>query len=64
MSRLQLFHATLDGARELGETPFRDEKELQKLVERHLRDLTGIDFVKSEHRTGRPAQTPCRHPGN
>ena len=52
MSRLQLFHATLDGARELGETPFRDEKELQKLVERHLRDLTGIDFVKSEHRTG------------
>ena len=52
MNRIQLFHATLDGARELEETPFRDEKELQKLVERHLRDLTGIDFVKSEHRTG------------
>ena len=52
MSNVQIFHATLDGARELEETPFRDEKELQNLVERHLHDLTGIDFVKSEHRTG------------
>lgn len=53
MGRLQLFHATLDGARELEETPFRDEKELQNLFERHLRDLTGIDFLNSEHFTGR-----------
>lgn len=52
MSDIQIFHATLDGARELDETPFRDEKELQNLVERHLRDLTGIDFVATEHRTG------------
>ena len=52
MSRIQLFHATLDGARELEETPFRNEKELQNLLERHLRDLTGIDFLDSEHSTG------------
>ena len=52
MGRIQLFHATLDGARELEETPFRNEKELQNLLERHLRDLTGIDFLDSEHSTG------------
>jgi len=52
MSEVQIFHATLDGARELKATPFRNEKELQGLVERHLRDLTGIDFVATEHRTG------------
>ena len=52
MSEIQIFHATLDGARELEETPFQNEKELQSLVERHLRDLTGIDFVATEHRTG------------
>ncbi|MCE2488497.1 MAG: hypothetical protein J4G17_00785 [Anaerolineae bacterium] len=52
MSEVQIFHATLDGARELEATPFGSEKELQGLFERHLRDLTGIDFVKSEHRTG------------
>ena len=52
MGKIQLFHATLDGARELKETPFRNEKELQSLVERHLRDLTGIDFLDSEHSTG------------
>ncbi len=52
MGEAQIFHATLDGARELGETPFRNEKELQSLFEKHLRDLTGIDFVASEHRTG------------
>ncbi len=52
MGRVQIFHATLDGARELGETPFRNEKELQGLVETHLHNLTGIDFVATEHRTG------------
>ena len=52
MGGIQLFHATLDGARELEETPFRNEKELQSLVERHLCDLTGIDFLDSEHSTG------------
>ena len=52
MSEVQIFHATLDGARELEVTPFRIEKELQGLFERHLRDLTGIDFVATEHRTG------------
>ncbi|MCY3944768.1 MAG: hypothetical protein OXF44_00605 [Anaerolineaceae bacterium] len=52
MSEIQIFHATLDGARELEATPFRNEKELQGLVERHLPDLTGIDFVATEHRTG------------
>ena len=53
MGRIQLFHATLDGARELEEGPFRDEKELQKLLERHLRDLLGIDYLDSQHFTGR-----------
>ncbi|MDD9955488.1 MAG: hypothetical protein OXP68_04645 [Anaerolineaceae bacterium] len=52
MSEIQIFHATQDGARELEATPFRNEKELQGLFERHLRDLTGIDFVATEHRTG------------
>lgn len=52
MGAIQLFHATLDGARELEETPFRNEKELQRLFDRHLHDLTGIAFVDSEHYTG------------
>lgn len=52
MGEVQIFHATQDGARELEETPFRSEKELQSLVERHLHNLTGIDFVATEHRTG------------
>lgn len=52
MSEVQIFHATLDGARELNETPFQNEKELQRLFESHLRSLTGIDFVATEHRTG------------
>jgi len=52
MSEVQIFRATLNGARELEATPFRSEKELQDLFERHLRDLTGIDFVATEHRTG------------
>ena len=53
MGKLQLFHATLDGARELKATPFRDEDELRILFDRYLSDLTGIDFLDSEHFTGR-----------
>ena len=52
MGAIQLFHATLDGARELKETPFQNEKVLKQLFDRHLHDLTGISSVDSEHYTG------------
>ncbi len=52
MGRIQLFHATLDGARELEETPFRREKDLQAFIERQLNELFGIDFLDTEHSTG------------
>ncbi|MCY4022563.1 MAG: DUF5655 domain-containing protein [Anaerolineaceae bacterium] len=52
MSRIQLFHATLDGARELKEAPFRKERDLQGFIEFHLDDLFGIEFLDTEHSTG------------
>ncbi len=52
MGAIQLFHATLDGARELKVKRFQNEKELHRLFERHLHDLTDIAFVTSEHYTG------------
>ena len=52
MGKLQLFHATLDGARELEETPFRREKDLQGFIEMKLNELFGIDFLDTEHSTG------------
>ena len=52
MGAIQLFHATLDGARELELKRFQNEKELHRLFERHLHDLTDITFVASEHYTG------------
>ena len=53
MGTIQLFHATLEGARELHETAFENERALQRLFDQHLSDLTGIDFVASEVSTGR-----------
>ena len=52
MAAIQLFHATLDGARQLKVKRFQSEKDLQGLFEKHLHDLTGIAFVDSEHYTG------------
>ncbi len=52
MGEIQLFHATLDGAREQEATPFRREKDLQGFIERHLLDLFGIDILDTEHSTG------------
>lgn len=52
MGAIQLFHATLDGLRELEEKPFRLEKELQGFIEKHLSDLFGMDLLDTEHSTG------------
>ncbi len=52
MGAIQLFHATLDGARELKETPFHREKDLQGFIEKHLRDLFGIEFLVTEYLIG------------
>lgn len=52
MSEVQIFHATLDGARELEEAPFRKERDLQRFIEFHLNDLFGIEFLDTEHSTG------------
>lgn len=52
MGAIQLFHATLDGARELEEKPFHREKDLQGFIEKHLSDLFGIDFLETEYSTG------------
>lgn len=53
MGAIQLFHATLDGARELEETPFRLEKDLRDFIEKHLHDLFRIKFLATEFSTGR-----------
>lgn len=52
MSEVQIFHATLDGARELEATPFHRERDLQRFIEFHLEDLFGIEFLDTEHSTG------------
>lgn len=52
MSEVQIFHATLDGARELEATPFHRERDLQRFIEFHLGDLFGIEFLDTEHSTG------------
>ncbi|MDE0609513.1 MAG: DUF5655 domain-containing protein [Anaerolineaceae bacterium] len=52
MSEVQIFHATLDGARELEATPFHRERDLQRFIEFHLDDLFGIEFLDTEHSTG------------
>ena len=52
MGTIQLFHAILDGARELKETPFHREKDLQGFIEKHLRDLFGIEFLVTEYLIG------------
>lgn len=51
MGAIQLFHATLDGARKLDEKPFYYEKDLQGFIEKRLLDLFKIDFLATEYIT-------------
>ncbi len=51
MGEIRLFHVIYDGVHELGEHSFAQERELQKLFETHLHDLTGIEFLDSEYTT-------------
>lgn len=53
MGEIRLFHVIYDGVHELGEHSFAQERELQKLFEAHLHDLTGIEFLDSEYITSR-----------
>ena len=53
MGDIRLFHVISGGAHELENNPFPYERGLQDLFEKHLRPLTGIDFLDSEYSTGR-----------
>jgi hypothetical protein len=53
MGDIRLFHVIDDSAHELENNPFPYERGLQKLFEKHLRALTGIDFLDSEYSTGK-----------
>lgn len=53
MGEIRLFHVIYDGVHELGEHSFAQERELQKLFETHLHDLTGIEFLETEYITSR-----------
>lgn len=53
MGEIRLFHVIYEGVHELGEHSFAQERELQKLFETHLHDLTGIEFLESEYITSR-----------
>ena len=52
MGDIRLFHVIDDSAHELENNPFPYERGLQELFEKHLRALTGIDFLDSEYSTG------------
>ncbi len=52
MGDIRLFYVINDSARELENNPFPYERGLQALFEKHLRALTGIDFLVSEYSTG------------
>ena len=52
MGDVRLFHVIYGGAHELAEHSFPKERGLQGLFEEHLRALTDIDFLASEHSTG------------
>ena len=53
MSTIRLFHEIHGEVRELrDEGPFPYERGLQTFFEKHLRTLTGIDFLGSEYSTG------------
>ena len=52
MGEIRLFHVIWDGAHELENNPFPYERGLQDLFEKHLRALTGVDFLGSEYSTG------------
>lgn len=52
MGDIRLFHVIYDSTHELENNPFPYERGLQELFEKHLRALTGIDFLDSEYSTG------------
>ena len=51
MGAVRFFHETCGDIRELPSNPFPYERGLQKFFEKHLRALTGIDFLASEYST-------------
>ena len=53
MARTRFFHKIYGNVHELPDRgPFRYERELQEFFEKHLRTLTGVEFLASEHPTG------------
>ena len=52
MGETRFFHLIYGGVHELSSNPFPYERDLQDLFQTHLRALTGIDFLASEHSTG------------
>lgn len=52
MGDVRLFHEIRGEVRELPSNPFAYERGLQEFFEKHLRALTGIDFLDSEYSTG------------
>ena len=54
MAAPRFFQGTSGDLRELPEQgPFRSERELQEFFEKHLHTLTRVEFLESEHSTGR-----------
>ena len=54
MASTRFFHKIGGNLRELSDRgPFRYERELQDFFEQHLHTLTGVEFLASEHPTGR-----------
>ncbi len=48
MSDIQLFYLNSENAKRLEHQPFKLEKDLQKLFERHLQELLGVQFLATE----------------
>ncbi len=48
MSDIQLFYLNSETAKRLEHQPFKLEKDLQKLFERHLQELLGVQFLATE----------------
>lgn len=52
MGDIRLFHLISGGAHELPSNPVAYERDLQDIFQKHLRALTGIDFLAAEYSTG------------
>ena len=52
MGDVRFFHEIYGNVHELPSNPFPYERGLQEFFEKHLRALTGIDFLASEYSTG------------